>query len=70
MTAKNTTQQEEPRAPAPLVYRDQSSPDRWLVGPPEGDEVNEQIGFTGPNAHLKALEFAHRKYGCARYFAS
>ena len=72
MTAKSTTQQEEKRPEAALVYRDASCPDRWLVGAPgespHGDQGCEQA-FTGPNACQAALEFAHRRYGSARFFA-
>lgn len=69
MTAKITTQQEEPRPEAALVYRDASCPDRWLVGAPEHSPPDEQA-FTGPNARQAALEFAHRRYGSARYFSA
>lgn len=73
MTARITTQQEEKRPEAALVYRDASCPDRWLVGAPEhgapGDHPSEHA-FTGPNACQAALEFAHRRYGSARYFAN
>ena len=68
MTAKITTQQEAPRREAALVYRDASCPDRWLVGAP-GQSPPEEQAFTGPNACQAALEFAHRRYGSARYFA-
>src|SRR3954447_1734804 len=70
MTAKNTTHIEEPRLPAPLVYRDEANQDRWLVEPPAEVEDGEPAAFTGPNACHAALEFAHRTYGCARYLAS
>ena len=76
MTAKSTTQQEEKRPEAALVYRDASCPDRWLVGAPgqspAGDQGCDQAyeqAFTGPNACQAALEFAHRRYGSARFFA-
>lgn len=68
MTAKNTTTEEPARADAALVYRDKASTDRWLVGPPAEIEGEEQ-SFTGPNACQAALEFAHRHYGSARFFA-
>ena len=68
MTAKNTTTQEPARPDAALVYRDAASPDRWLVGPP--DRAGEEHCFTGPNACVAALEYAHRQYGSARFFSS
>lgn len=68
MTGNITTLQEERRPEAALVYRDSSCPDRWLVGAPEHSPPREQA-FTGPNACQAALEFAHRTYGSARYFA-
>lgn len=67
MTAKNTTQAEELRLPAPLVYADDRDADRWLVDPP--GRAAAPTAFTGPNACQAALEFAHRTYGCARYLA-
>jgi hypothetical protein len=69
MTGNFTTQQEERRPLAALVYRDASRPDCWLVGPPDRDPAGEQA-FTGPNACQAALEFAHRIYGNARYFVN
>lgn len=69
MTTKITTQREDPRPEAALVYRDQSCPDRWLVGAPASSPPSEQA-FTGPNACQAALEFAHRTYGSARYFSA
>lgn len=68
MTGKTTTQPEEKRPEAALVYRDASCPDRWLVGPPRPTQEEERA-FTGPNACRAALEFAHRMYGSARYFS-
>lgn len=69
MTGNFASLQEEPRPMAALVYRDASSPDRWLVGAPEFSTGREHA-FTGPNACQAALEFAHRTYGSARYFAN
>ena len=69
MTAKNTIGGEDARLPSPLVYRDGSHANRWLVEPPAGSGA-EVASFTGPNAWQAALEFAHRAYGCARYLAS
>lgn len=63
MTAKNTTQNEEPHPALPSVYRDASCPERWLV------EILP-TAFMGPNAGQAALKFAHETYGCARYFGS
>jgi hypothetical protein len=68
MTGRITNQQESPRPQAALVYRDASCPDRWLVGAPEFSAPEERA-FCGPNACQAALEFAHRTYGSARYFA-
>ena len=68
MTAKPTTQPEGPRVEAALVYRDDGMPDRWLVEAP-GDKSLEEA-FSGPNACRNALEFAHRRYGSARFFAN
>ena len=69
MTTKITTQAEGPRVEAALVYRDDGSPDRWLVGAPGEDAADEEV-FSGPNACRNALEFACRRYGSARYFAN
>ncbi len=69
MTAKNTTMQEPARLDAALVYRDSESPDRWMVGAP-ADRPEQEQAFTGPNACVAALEFAHRQYGSARFFSS
>ena len=68
MTTKLTTLSEEPRVEAALVYRDDGAPDRWLVGAP--DRRGEEEAFSGPNACRNALEFAHRRYGSARFFAN
>ena len=69
MTAKNTMTQDPPRLDAALVYRDQDEPDRWVVGPP-AQSADAQQAFTGPNACIAALEYAHRQYGSARFFSS
>ncbi len=69
MTGNFTSLQEDPRPMAALVYRDAACPDRWLVGAPESSKAREHA-FTGPNACQAALEFAHRTYGSARYFAN
>ena len=69
MTAKNTTGEDDRRLPTPLVYRDTSCEDRWLVEPPPTQAGCHAESFTGPNARQAALEFAHRTYGCARYLA-
>jgi hypothetical protein len=68
MTTKLTTLLEGPRVEAALVYRDGGAPDRWLVGAP-GVGIKEEA-FSGPNACRNALEFAHRRYGSARFFAN
>jgi len=68
MTAKNTTGEEENRPPPALVYPDQASPDRWLVGAPDAAGP-APVEFSGPNACVAALEYAHRTFGCARYFS-
>ena len=69
MTTKITTQAEGPRVEAALVYADEASPGRWLVGAP-GRDPAEQAVFSGPNACRNALEFAYRRYGSARYFTN
>ncbi len=69
MTTKITTQAEGPRVEAALVYADEGSPDRWLVGAPGKEAVDREV-FSGPNACRNALEFAYRRYGSARYFAN
>ena len=68
MTTKLTTLLEGPRVEAALVYRDVRAPDRWLVGAPDKGKAEE--AFSGPNACRNALEFAHRRYGSARFFAN
>ena len=67
MTTKPTFEPECPRVPAALVYRDGAA-DRWLVGAPPNEPAGEEV-FSGPNACRNALEFAHRRYGSARFFA-
>ena len=69
MTTKITTQVEDPRVEAALVYRDENAPDRWLVGAPGIGGADQEV-FSGPNACRNALEFAYRRYGSARYFAN
>jgi hypothetical protein len=62
--------EDDHRAVLPLVYRDPGTEDGWLVEPPDASAGASCQAFTGPNARLAALEFAHRTYGCARYLAS
>lgn len=69
MTTKPTFQAEGPRTEAALVYRDNGSADRWLVGAPPNVSAGEEV-FSGPNACRNALEFAYRRYGSARFFAA
>jgi hypothetical protein len=69
MTTKITTQAEGPRLEAALVYADEGSPGHWRVGAPGKDGAEEEV-FSGPNACQNALEFAYRRYGSARYFAT
>ncbi|GEM_PF-5022483 len=68
MTTKLTTHLEGPRVEAALVYRDDDMPGRWLVEAPDHQMAEE--AFSGPNACRNALEFAHRRYGSARFFAN
>jgi hypothetical protein len=67
MTARTTVGEEDPRTSPPLVYRDPNASEGWVVEPAATGA--EAQAFTGPNARLAALEFAHRTYGCARYLA-
>ena len=69
MTTKPTFQLEGPRVEAALVYRENGTTDRWLVGAPANEPAGEE-SFSGPNACRNALEFAHRRYGSARFFAN
>ena len=70
MTGRNTTSEEEPRLDAPLVYPDGASANRWMVSPPPDRASVAPQAFTGPNARQAALEFAHERYGSARYFSA
>lgn len=69
MTTKLTMLLEDPRVEAALVYRDGGEPNRWLVDAP-GKGGDKEEAFSGPNACRNALEFAHRRYGSARFFAN
>ncbi len=49
------------------VYPAAGEDDQWVVEAP-GARKGERKIFTGPNAAIAALEFAHRSYGSARFF--
>ena len=59
------------RSPPAKVYPARENADEWVVeGPyPDVAEKSERKTFTGANALVQALAFAHAAYGSAQYLS-
>jgi hypothetical protein len=56
--------EDDRRSAPPQVYYAPDE-DHWIVEPPSGEGT---MVFTGSNAQLDALTYAHEKFGSARFF--
>jgi hypothetical protein len=64
-------QDSEGRTTPAKVYPASADAEAWVVEPPldAAPAVVEPKTFTGPAALLKAMQYAHDTYGCARFLS-